>query len=257
MPVLVPAHPRRELRARAAVADRQEATQARADRRRRTPRPAAAGIFSTNRAMREPKSSSPSQAEASYVRMVRDWQATAPEESGRERDTGARIQLGPRRASRAADSKLLTSALRYVSHSRPPTTYRRHATPTTPAASTRAQIPAEPRRSRRPPADRPHRSRSAAPEAPRDQPLARIHPQKIVTSPLTFIRPRNGEPSGRRAGRHVPTGKGVRTGGTPGRSRGDARARESARSRRAASAGITRKGRRARPASRGKAVVAS
>ena len=29
------------------------------------------------------------------------------------------MNLGPRRASRAADSKLLTSALRYVSHPRP------------------------------------------------------------------------------------------------------------------------------------------
>ena len=34
VPVLVPAHPRRELRARPTVADRQEAAQARADRRR-------------------------------------------------------------------------------------------------------------------------------------------------------------------------------------------------------------------------------
>ena len=44
------------------------------------------------------------------------------EESGRERDTGARINQALEGQSRAADSKLLTSALRYVSHPRPPTT---------------------------------------------------------------------------------------------------------------------------------------
>ncbi len=41
-------------------------------------------------------------------------------ESGRERDTGARITTAIEGQSRAADHKPLTSALRYVSHSRPP-----------------------------------------------------------------------------------------------------------------------------------------
>jgi transposase len=39
---------------------------------------------------------------------------------GRERDTGARIKRALEGPSRAADHKPLTSALRYVSHSRPP-----------------------------------------------------------------------------------------------------------------------------------------
>jgi transposase len=38
----------------------------------------AAGIWSTNQAMREAERALALQAEASYVRMVRDWQATAP-----------------------------------------------------------------------------------------------------------------------------------------------------------------------------------
>ena len=70
-----------------------------------------------------------------------DWQAARPQKpsqgggSGRERDTGARIDQGPRRASRAADHKPLTSALRYVitrahpqpnaDHSPPPAANRR------------------------------------------------------------------------------------------------------------------------------------
>ena len=50
--------------------------------------------------MREAERKLAEQAEASYVRMVRDWQAIGTEEagSGRERDTGARIDQGPRRA---------------------------------------------------------------------------------------------------------------------------------------------------------------
>ena len=51
----------------------------------------AAGVFSINRTMRAAEKKLAQQAEASYVRMVRDWQATAPKKSGRERDTGARI----------------------------------------------------------------------------------------------------------------------------------------------------------------------
>ena len=44
--------------------------------------PSAAGIFSVNRAMRAAEKQLASQAEASYVRMVRDWQATAPKKVG-------------------------------------------------------------------------------------------------------------------------------------------------------------------------------
>jgi hypothetical protein len=42
----------------------------------------ASGIFSTNTAMREAERALARQAEASYVRMVRDWQATAPKKVG-------------------------------------------------------------------------------------------------------------------------------------------------------------------------------
>ena len=52
---------------------------------------------------------------------VRDWHASPRQdgEGGRERDTGARIKQALEGQSRAADHKPLTSALRYVSHSRP------------------------------------------------------------------------------------------------------------------------------------------
>ena len=50
-----------------------------------------------------------------------------PDQGGRERDTGARITTALEGQSRAADHKPLTSALRYVSHSRPPT--RSHQRP--------------------------------------------------------------------------------------------------------------------------------
>jgi len=36
------------------------------------------GVYSTNEVMREAERQLAQQAEASYVRMVRDWQATAP-----------------------------------------------------------------------------------------------------------------------------------------------------------------------------------
>ncbi|MFL5861726.1 MAG: hypothetical protein ACJ780_13240 [Solirubrobacteraceae bacterium] len=42
---------------------------------------AAAGVWSTNQAMREAERALAMQAEASYVRMVRDWQATAPKKN--------------------------------------------------------------------------------------------------------------------------------------------------------------------------------
>jgi transposase len=42
----------------------------------------AAGVWTTNHAMREAERKLAEQAEASYVRMVRDWQATAPKKVG-------------------------------------------------------------------------------------------------------------------------------------------------------------------------------
>jgi hypothetical protein len=42
----------------------------------------AAGIWTANQAMREAEKQLARQAEASYVRMVRDWQATAPKKVG-------------------------------------------------------------------------------------------------------------------------------------------------------------------------------
>jgi hypothetical protein len=44
--------------------------------------PSAAGIRTANRAVREAEKQLARQAEASYVRMVRDWQATAPKKVG-------------------------------------------------------------------------------------------------------------------------------------------------------------------------------
>ncbi len=52
--------------------------------------PAAAGVWSANRAVREAEKQLARQAEASYVRMVRDWQATAPKRVGASA-TGTRI----------------------------------------------------------------------------------------------------------------------------------------------------------------------
>ena len=53
---------------------------------------AAAGIFSVNRAMRDAEKQLAEQAEVSYKRLVaRPASRSSSEESGRERDTGARI----------------------------------------------------------------------------------------------------------------------------------------------------------------------
>jgi transposase len=83
-----------------------------------------AGIWSTNPAILHAERALAKQAEVSYKRMVTGPASrTTIKKSGRERDTRARINPGPRRGhSRAADSKLLTSALRFLSHPRPPTT---------------------------------------------------------------------------------------------------------------------------------------
>ena len=77
-------------------------------------------VWSTNTKMRTAERELALQAQRAYERTVADWQA-APSEGGRERDTGARITTALKGPSRAADHKPLTSALRYVSHSHPPT----------------------------------------------------------------------------------------------------------------------------------------
>ena len=87
-------------------------------------------VWSTNTAMRQAERDLALQAERAYERTVADWQAAS--EGGRERDTGARITKALEGQSRAADHKPLTSALRYVSHSRPPTMIPQEAPPRKP-----------------------------------------------------------------------------------------------------------------------------
>ena len=79
----------------------------------------AAGIWAANNAIREAERELARQAELAYARTVRDWHAAQAEQGGRERDTGARIKQALEGQSCAADHKPLTSALRYVSPSRP------------------------------------------------------------------------------------------------------------------------------------------
>ncbi len=80
----------------------------------------ATGIWANNDAMRRAERELAEQAETGLrphrPRLARHH----GRESGRERDTGARITTAIEGQSRAADHKPLTSALRYVSHSRPP-----------------------------------------------------------------------------------------------------------------------------------------
>lgn len=57
------------------------------------------------------------QAEAAYRRLISDWQATPKRGCGS--DTGARISKAVEGQGPAADHKLLTSALRHVSHQHP------------------------------------------------------------------------------------------------------------------------------------------
>ena len=79
------------------------------------------GVFATRERMRQAERELAQQAEASYTRMVRDWQAATPGPA----KVGASVTPG--RASgalegqrRAADHEPLTSALRHVLDSRPP-----------------------------------------------------------------------------------------------------------------------------------------
>jgi hypothetical protein len=77
------------------------------------------GVWSTNTKMRAAERELALQAQRAYERTIADWQAAA--KAGAERDTGARITTTLKEPRRAADHKPLTSALRDVSHSRPPT----------------------------------------------------------------------------------------------------------------------------------------
>jgi hypothetical protein len=123
----------------------------------------AKGIWATNDLMRTAELELARQAETSYKRMVqRPAGRRSGEKSGRERDTGARINLALEGQSRAADSKLLTSALRYVSRSRPTKKLRlhKHSDKTRDSAGCRntGQNPLNDP----PPEDRAHRRRSNA-----------------------------------------------------------------------------------------------
>ena len=83
VPVLVFAHPRRRLRPPAALADSQEAAAARDPRRcPDTQKGTPTGVWATREAMRDGERRLAEQAEASYKRMVRDWQATTPKKMG-------------------------------------------------------------------------------------------------------------------------------------------------------------------------------
>ena len=79
-----------------------------------------AGDGARTPAIREAEHALALQAEHAYRRTISDWKAAGDDEGGRERDTGARIKYALEGQSRAADHKPLTSALRYVSRSRPP-----------------------------------------------------------------------------------------------------------------------------------------
>ncbi len=63
----------------------------------------AAGVWSTNRAIRDAERELAEQAEASYKRMV-TLASRIGQEIGRVRDTGARIKVGSRRAKPLARS---------------------------------------------------------------------------------------------------------------------------------------------------------
>ena len=140
----------------------------------------------TSRATQGDVSASPIQAWMSWVARMRRTRSAAcsvgsgprlagqqtEEESGRERDTGARMKQALEGQSRAADSKLLTSALCYVSHPRPPTRYRSIPLPATPPADTNT-------RKYRPPGCRSARTERTA---------ADLRPHRCATWPIP---PRN------------------------------------------------------------------
>jgi transposase len=83
--------------------------------------PEGAGIWHANEAVRQAERELAAQAEVAYARTVRDYHAVQANKAGASA-TPARIKSALKGQSRAADHKPLTSALRYVSHSRPPPT---------------------------------------------------------------------------------------------------------------------------------------
>ncbi len=63
------------------------------------------GIWSANDAVREAERALAEQAELSYKRMVQDHKPAAGEKSGRERDTGARIDKSLKRGQAARQTQ--------------------------------------------------------------------------------------------------------------------------------------------------------
>ena len=101
-PVLVPALPRRGLRPPAAVANRPEAPAARGRRRRADPQGQAIGHVGHPRAD-APGRETARRAGAGLLRAHHPRLAgRGADEAGASRDSGTRIEQGPRRASRAA-----------------------------------------------------------------------------------------------------------------------------------------------------------
>jgi hypothetical protein len=96
----------------------------------------AAGVWSTNQAMRNAERKLAEQAEASYVRMVSDWQATAP------RRLGASVTPGrPQQGRQTTSPRVCASTRHRLAPNAQPTTEhdRTGRPPDTPAATTRAQ----------------------------------------------------------------------------------------------------------------------
>ena len=124
VPVLVHAHPRRGLRPPAAVADRarSSASSSSPPAPQATPR-RPPGSGPTNRGDARSRARA---RRAKPRRPTSGWSTTGkpahqPRKWARARHRSAH-KLGPRRAKPRGRPKLLTSALRYVSHPRPPTT---------------------------------------------------------------------------------------------------------------------------------------
>ena len=84
-------------------------------------------VWSTNTTMRSAERDLALQAQRAYERTVADWQAAA--KVGASATPGRASQRALEGPSRAADHKPLTSALRYVSHSHPPTMIAQEAPP--------------------------------------------------------------------------------------------------------------------------------
>jgi hypothetical protein len=147
----------------------------------------AAGIWSTNQAMREAERALALQAEASYVRMVRDWQASTPKKVGASVTRSAH-NSGPLRGKRRAAGSRAPNAGSSTRHRLAP---EHNLTPHTnvvhPRRGPRVRKYRPHNRANRPdpPPNRPHRSPSTArgDTAPRKTGPPKSSPQR-----LTFIR---------------------------------------------------------------------